>query len=117
MDSSTHKQFGRLLRKRRTRAKIYGTPEIPRLCVSRSLQHTSAQVIDDSRGATLVSVTSRDLKVKGSKTDIAREVGKRIAELAKEKKITKVVFDRSGHKYHGRLKALADGAREQGLAF
>ena len=117
MNKQKAKQFKHTLRKNRTRAKIYGTPEVPRLCVTRTLRQIGAQIIDDTIGKTLVAVSSKHLDVKGSKTDIAGAVGKKIAELAKEKKIERVVFDRKGRKYHGRVKALAEAAREHGLVF
>jgi large subunit ribosomal protein L18 len=106
-------------RHRRIRAKVIGTKDRPRLSVFRSNQHICVQLIDDEKGKTLVSVS--DLKVekkKGlTKTEIAKEVGKLIAKKALEKKIEKVVFDRGGYKYHGRVKAIAETARQQGLLF
>ncbi len=111
----------RLRRHRRVRKKIRGTPERPRLVVFRSLLHIYAQVIDDTTGKTLVSASSLDKdfpsEKKGSNIEGAKTVGKMIAEKAKDKSITKVVFDRGGYIYHGRVKALADGAREAGLEF
>jgi large subunit ribosomal protein L18 len=106
-------------RKRRTRAKTFGIKERPRLCVFRSLKHIYAQIVDDTEGKTLVSASDLELKEKKGmkKVEIAREVGKLIAKKALEKKIEKVSFDRSGYKYHGRVKALAEGAREGGLRF
>ncbi len=106
-------------RKKRTRRKTFGTKERPRLCVFRSLKHIYAQIVDDTEGKTLVSASDRELKEKKGlkKVEIAREVGKLIAKKALEKKIEKVSFDRSGYKYHGRVKALAEGAREGGLNF
>jgi len=111
-------------RHRRVRAKIKGTKDRPRLCVFRSNKHIYAQLIDDEKGHTLVSVSDMDLpkKIKlpkemTRKVGIAYEVGKLIAKLAKEKGIEKAVFDRAGYKYHGRVKALAEGAREGGLEF
>jgi large subunit ribosomal protein L18 len=106
-------------RHRRIRAKVIGTKERPRLSVFRSNQHICVQLIDDEKGKTLVSVS--DLKVKKkkglTKTEIAKEVGKSIAKKALEKRIEKIVFDRGGYKYHGRVKAVAEGAREGGLEF
>jgi large subunit ribosomal protein L18 len=102
----------------RIRAKIQGTAERPRLNVYRSLNHIYAQVIDDSKGATLVSASTVAGKIKGGgNVAAAREVGKLVAERAQEKGIKKVVFDRGGYLYHGRIKALADAAREAGLDF
>ena len=102
----------------RIRAKIQGTAERPRLNVYRSLNHIYVQVIDDSQGVTLVSASTVAAKVKtGGNVAAAKEVGKLVAERAKEKGIKKVVFDRGGYLYHGRIKALADAAREAGLEF
>ena len=107
----------------RIRKKISGTPECPRLAVFRSARHAYAQIIDDTTGKTLVSVStlSKDLKeeAKLAKTPIERYkmIGKAAAKKALEKNIQKVVFDRAGYLYHGRVKALADGAREGGLKF
>ena len=105
---------------KRIRAKVSGTAERPRLAVYRSLAHIYAQVIDDRAGVTLVSASSheKDGKVKnGGNVAGAKEIGKLVAERAKEKGIKAVVFDRGGYLYHGRMKALADGAREAGLEF
>jgi large subunit ribosomal protein L18 len=100
----------------RIRQKMSGTSERPRLNVYRSLNHIYAQVIDDMKGETLVSASSIKLKT-GGNVAAAREIGKVIAERAKEKGVTRVVFDRGGYLYHGRIKALADAAREAGLEF
>ncbi|MFA5358794.1 MAG: 50S ribosomal protein L18 [Patescibacteria group bacterium] len=97
------------------RSKVFGTTAKPRLAVFRSLSHIHAQIIDDNSGKTLVFVDDRGLK--GKKVEKALAVGKLIAGKAKEKKITEVVFDRRGNRYHGRVAALADGAREGGLKF
>jgi large subunit ribosomal protein L18 len=102
----------------RIRRRLTGTAERPRLSIYRSLNHIYAQVIDDSQGLTLVAASTAAAKVKtGGNVAAAREVGKQIAERAKEKGIQKVVFDRGGYLYHGRVKALADAAREAGLEF
>lgn len=102
----------------RIRRRLAGTPERPRLNIYRSLNHIYAQVIDDSKGVTLVSASTVAAKSKtGGNVAAAREIGKQIAERAKEKGINKVVFDRGGYLYHGRVKALADAAREAGLEF
>ena len=103
----------------RIRRKLRGTAERPRLAVFRSVAHIYAQVIDDAAGKTLVAASSVD---KGAKTDggnvaAAKAIGKLVAERAKEKGIKQVVFDRGGYQYHGRVKALADAAREAGLEF
>jgi large subunit ribosomal protein L18 len=100
----------------RIRAKLSGTTERPRLNVYRSLNHIYAQVIDDHTGQTLVSASSIKLKT-GGNVAAAKEIGKAVAEKAVEKGIKKVVFDRGGYLYHGRIKALADAAREAGLEF
>ena len=107
----------------RVRAVVSGTAEKPRLNVFRGLKHTYAQLIDDNAGKTLAGAHSKTTDKKGetdgrkSKTAVAFLVGKALAEKAKEKKITKVVFDRAGYKYHGRVQAVADGARAGGLKF
>ncbi len=104
----------------RIRAKMQGTPERPRLNVYRSLNHIYVQVIDDSQGVTLVSASTFGKKPKtrlGGNVAAAKEIGKLVAERAQEKGIKKVVFDRGGYLYHGRIKALADAAREAGLEF
>ncbi len=102
----------------RVRQRVVGTPQKPRLCVFRSLNHTYAQVIDDSMGHTLAAADSRELSARaGSKTAAARQVGALVAERAKAKGVTKVVFDRGGYRYHGRVKELADAAREGGLDY
>jgi large subunit ribosomal protein L18 len=100
----------------RVRKKVTGTPARPRLVVFRSLKHITAQIVDDVAGRTLMTVTSTAIEG-GKKTEKSLEVGKRIAAKAKDAGITKVVFDRAGYKYHGRVKAVADGAREAGLEF
>jgi large subunit ribosomal protein L18 len=99
----------------RVRKRVEGTPERPRLVVFRSLKHISAQLIDDRARHTLLTITDGDIE--GSKTKRATEVGKRVAAKAKETGVSKIVFDRAGYRYHGRVKALADGAREGGLEF
>ena len=110
----------RAKRHRRLRKRVSGTEARPRLCVFRSSQHIYAQVIDDSRSATLASASSNEAKTRGNdgaKTSRAQAVGQLIAQRAKEAGIEKVVFDRGGYVYHGRVKALADAAREAGLSF
>ena len=109
----------RLKRHKRVRAKISGTPEMPRLNVFRSEANIYAQVIDDVAGVTLVSASSLDKAIEGYGGNIAAAtaVGKLVAERAKAKGIENVVFDRGGYLYHGRVKALAEGAREGGLNF
>ena len=100
----------------RIRAKVAGTTERPRLCVFRSLNHIYAQVIDDQQGVTLAAASSIKLKT-GGNLAAAKEIGKSVAEAAQAKGVKKVVFDRGGFLYHGRIKALADAAREGGLEF
>lgn len=105
-------------RKKRVRAKVSGTSERPRLCVFRSDRHIYAQVIDDNVGKTLVSVSSYSKTSKDrANKDKCVELGKNLAQKCKDAKIDKVVFDRNGRVYHGRVKAFADGAREGGLNF
>jgi large subunit ribosomal protein L18 len=102
----------------RIRRKMQGTAERPRLNVYRSLNHIYAQVIDDASGVTLVSASTKASKLKtGGNVAAAKEIGKLVGERAKEKGVKKVVFDRGGYLYHGRIKALADAAREAGLEF
>ena len=102
----------------RVRKKVSGTPECPRLVVFRSNKNIEAQIIDDTKGATLVSSSSVQLKLaNGSNCEAAAKVGEDIASKAKAANITKVVFDRGGYQYHGRVEALADAARKGGLVF
>jgi large subunit ribosomal protein L18 len=102
----------------RVRSRVRGTSDRPRLAVSRTLKHISAQVIDDTSGKTLAAASDKDVKGKGMKPlEIAAEVGKTLAEKAKAQKVSKVVFDRRDKRFHGRVKALADGARSGGLEF
>jgi len=115
--SNSAKLKSRKTKKVKIRKKLKGTTERPRLCVFKSLKNIYAQIVDDTTGKTLLSVsTLGDVKGKTGR-EAATEVGKVIAQKAKEKKIDKVVFDRSGYLYHGRVKAVADGAREAGLNF
>ena len=100
----------------RVRKKVVGTAERPRLVVYRSLKHITAQIVDDTTGRTLSTVTSVSVG-EGKKSEKSVAVGKALAAKAKEQGITRVVFDRAGYKYHGRVKAVADGAREGGLEF
>lgn len=118
MISKINKNVSRKRRHARVRNKISGTPECPRLCVYRSNKNIEAQIIDDVNGVTLVSSSSMSLKLEnGSNVEAAAAVGKDIAEKAIALKIKNVVFDRSGYIYHGRVKALAEAAREAGLVF
>jgi large subunit ribosomal protein L18 len=111
------KKEKKIKRHKRVRAKIKGDLKKPRLCVFRSNTHIYAQLIDDEKGKTIISVNDLDLKAKEKKIDISKKIGIMLAQKAKEKKIENVVFDRGGYKYHGRIKALAEGAREGGLKF
>jgi large subunit ribosomal protein L18 len=122
MGTQNKKQLARSKRQRRVRKKVKGTPERPRLSVFRSAKHIYAQIIDDTEGRTLVACASteeafKSLEKPENKCGAATTVGKMIAERAKEKGIEKVVFDRNGFLYHGRVKAVSDGAREAGLKF
>lgn len=110
----------RLKRKRRIRKKISGTAERPRLCVFRSPRHVYVQVIDDDKGITLASSSSMGKEAAGNgraNIEVCKEVGKRVAEKCKAINVSSVVFDKGGYAYHGRVKALAEGAREAGLKF
>jgi large subunit ribosomal protein L18 len=122
---SQHKRMSsrsasRLRRQVRVRKKVFGAPERPRLVVTRSARHISAQVIDDTQGRTLAAASTMEAALRtaaGDKSDKAKQVGGLVAERAKAAGIESVVFDRAGYKYHGRVAALADGAREGGLGF
>jgi large subunit ribosomal protein L18 len=122
---SQHKRMSprsaaRLRRQVRVRKKVLGAPERPRLVVTRSARHISAQVIDDTQGRTLASASTMEADLRaaaGDKSEKAKQVGGLIAQRAKAAGIQSVVFDRAGYKYHGRVAALADSAREGGLGF
>jgi len=115
------KRERRLRIKKRIRKKINGTPEIPRLSVFRSNKHIYAQLVNDLKSETIISVSSKEKDISDKnltkKTEIAELVGKKVADKAKEKNISTVVFDRNGYMYHGRVKALAEAARKEGLKF
>jgi large subunit ribosomal protein L18 len=111
------KDQNRLARKRRIRARITGSALRPRLSVFRSLSSMSVQLIDDEAGKTLVAASLKETNAQSNNIDGASQLGKLIAEKAQKAKIENIVFDRSGYKYHGRVKALADAAREAGLVF
>ncbi|MER3452297.1 MAG: 50S ribosomal protein L18 [Acidimicrobiia bacterium] len=114
------KRLARIHRHNRVRKKVVGTPERPRLAVFRSNKHISAQVIDDTTGRTLAAASTVERELRTGPTgnkDAAARVGRLVAERAKAKGITRVVFDRGGFLYHGRVAALADAAREAGLEF
>ena len=115
-DQHKLKRAKRQLRHRRVRTVVSGTPQKPRLSVFRSGQHIYAQLIDDTKGVTIAAASDLN-SATGSKSSKASEVGKRVAETAIKAGITEVRFDRGGYKYHGRIKALAESAREAGLKF
>ncbi len=122
MGSVDIRRQARIKRKKRIRKKMAGTPARPRLSVFRSAKHIYAQIVDDSRGETIVAASSVEKAVQGhepfeNKVALANHIGKLIAERAAEKGIKKVVFDRNGFLYHGRVKAISDGARKAGLDF
>ncbi len=122
MDKLKAKQAALARRHRRVRGKVSGTPERPRLCVNRTNAHIYAQVIDDKNGLTMAFASSLDKEMKdslksGANIDAAKVVGEALGRRALEAGITEVVFDRGGRLYHGRVKALADGARSAGLKF
>jgi large subunit ribosomal protein L18 len=118
MNSLKHKLINRKLRKQRIRSVVSGTTERPRLSVYISNQHISAQIIDDSRSVTLAAATTTGQKdLKGTMVEKSIWVGQEIAKQAKSKKVKQVSFDRNGRKYHGRIKALAEAARQNGLEF
>ena len=119
MVSQTDRKFERDRRHKRVRTKISGTAECPRLCMFRSNKGIYAQIIDDVKGTTLVSASTLDkeVKTKRANKEAAKEVGTLIAKRAADKKITNVVFDRSGYLYHGVVRELAESAREGGLKF
>lgn len=114
---TSSKVVNRLKKKIRIRKVVSGTADRPRLCVFRSGSHIYAQIINDVAHSTLLSVSSLSAELKNGNKEAAKTVGKKIAEEAKKKGITTVVFDRNGFVYHGRVQALADGAREGGLNF
>lgn len=111
------KLLNKRLRKNRVRARVNGAADRPRLTVFISNKHVSAQIIDDTKGITIVSATTVGTKLAGSMTELAAKVGSDIAKKAKKAKINAVVFDRNGRQYAGRLSALADAARKEGLEF
>ena len=122
MNASAERRQARLKRQTRVRQKVRGTEERPRLCVFRSAKHMYAQIIEDTTGKTLISVSTVSKDVAGGvkypgNVEAAKAVGQAIAKKALEQKIKQVVFDRNGFLYHGRVKALADAAREAGLSF
>ncbi len=122
MSATNPKQVARLKRQKRIRRRTQGTTQRPRLCVFRSARHIYAQVIDDSRGQTLASASSMESEVRQrtdfeNKVALATHIGNLIGERAQEKGVKQVVFDRNGFLYHGRVKAVSEGARKSGLDF
>lgn len=122
MGATEPTRLARIKRRRRIRKRIKGTTGRPRLCVFRSAKHIYAQIIDDTRGLTLVSASSIEVDIRQkekfeNKIALATFIGKQVGERAREKGIQKVVFDRNGFLYHGRVKAVSEGARESGLEF
>ena len=122
MKRSKTAHAARLRRHLRVRKRVHGTGDKPRLCVYRSLTHIYAQVIDDERGHTIAAASDVDADARGEvkgkrKSDVAKVVGELIGKRAKEQGVSTVVFDRGGYQFHGRVKALATGAREAGLKF
>lgn len=117
MADAVKKALNKTLRKNRVRAKVSGTAERPRLTVTISNKHVSAQLIDDVTAKTIAAATTVGTKATGSLAELAATVGTDVAKKAKKAKISKVVFDRNGRQYAGRLKALADAARKEGLEF
>ena len=122
MGATEPKRLARIKRRRRIRKRIKGTTGRPRLCVFRSAKHIYAQIIDDTQGLTLVSASSTEVEIRQkekfeNKVALATFIGKQVGQRAQEKGIKKVVFDRNGFLYHGRVKAVSEGARESGLEF
>ena len=116
--SATSIREARARRKRRIRGRLHGTPERPRVSVFRSNKAIYAQLVDDATATTIAAARSNEVKDPGlKKSEVAKKVGELLAQRAKDKGIDRVVFDRSGYLYHGRVKALAEGAREGGLVF
>lgn len=113
----TLKNKQKLQRQHRVRVKLHHSNDLPRLSVYRSNKHIYAQLIDDAKHVTLFGVSEKSIAAKGTKVEVAAILGKKIAEMAKEKKINQIKFDKGSYRYHGRVKALADGAREGGLTF
>jgi len=122
MGRARTKRESRIRRHERVRKTVQGSPERPRLTVHRSLKNIYAQIVDDTTGRTLCSASSvsreiRGEEAKGPKVELSKAVGRLVAKKAVERGVKKVVFDKGGYRYHGRIKALADGARESGLEF
>ena len=115
---SSHKEKSRMKKKLRIRHKLSGSTERPRLCIFRSARHIYAQIIDDTNGTTICAASTLDVEgLKNANIDTAKTIGAEVAKRALSKNIKAVVFDRNGYLYHGRVKALAEGAREAGLTF
>jgi large subunit ribosomal protein L18 len=122
-DKNVVKHVKAARRRRRVRSQVFGTSERPRLTVAKSLKNTVAQIVDDEKRLTVVGLSSyskgllKALKPEDSKMEVARKLGEKLAEMAKEKGVEEVVFDRNQYRFHGRIKAVADGARKGGLKF
>lgn len=117
MNKKNETTIKRIRRHARVRSKIKGTAECPRLSVFKSNKGIYLQIIDDNKGATIASVSAKEIKADKINIETGKKLGQLIAKKAKEKKIDEIVFDRGGYKYHGKIKAIADGAREEGLKF
>ena len=117
MNRQKQKNLKRTIRHKRVRSRVSGDASAPRLAIFKANRHIYAQVIDDNEGKTLAAASSLEVKTKAKKSELAKEVGKLVAGKAMAKNIKKVRFDRGGFAYHGRIKALAEGAREGGLEF
>lgn len=118
MSLAVGKKHAHVLRRAaRTRARLHGTTQSPRMSVKRSLKHIYVQLINDDEGKTMASVSDKDVQTKGTPCEVAHEVGLIVGKKAQSLGIAKIVFDRGSYRYHGRVAALADGARESGLTF
>ena len=117
MNKQNQKKIKRIRRHIRVRAKINGTAKCPRLSVFKSNKGIYLQIIDDDKGVTIVSASAKEIKAEKINIETGKKLGQLIAKKAKEKKISDVVFDRGGYKYHGKIRAIAEGAREEGLKF
>ena len=116
-DKNKLKQVKYQRRQRRTRAKIVGSAQKPRLSVFRSISHIYGQAIDDARGLTLAAASDKGLKIEGNKSEIALAVGQLLGEMLQAKKIKQIIFDGGAYKFHGRVKALAEGLKQAGIKF
>lgn len=117
MDKITQKQLAKSARARRVRAKISGSESCPRVTINKTTRHLNVQAIDDVKGTTLASITTKTFESKNTGINLAAELGESFGEKLKEAKIKEIVFDRKGSKYHGRVAAFADGIRKAGIKF